>query len=94
MNGYAWDDWLQRLERTRVQFATLINAQPEEIAFIQNASLGLNFAAQMFDNQMEVLTISDEFPSVTLPWLQQGYPVRFIDELTNFLKHTGLHDSI
>lgn len=73
-----WDEWLDRAEQVRRQTARFLNAEPDEIAFLPNASLGLNLAAQLFDNDGAVLATEDEFPSGTLPWLQRGYPVRFL----------------
>ena len=73
-----WDDWLDRAERVRAQTARLLNADPDEIAFLPNASLGLNLTAHLFDSEGGVLTTEDEFPSDTLPWLQRGHPVRFL----------------
>ena len=73
-----WDSWLDRAERVRQQTARFLNAEPDEIAFLPNASLGLNLAAHLFDGDGGVLTTEDEFPSDTLPWLQHGYDVRFI----------------
>ena len=73
-----WDTWLDRAEQVRQQTARFLNAAPEEIAFLPNASLGLNLAAHLFDGDGAVLTTEDEFPSDTLPWLQRGHKVRFI----------------
>ena len=73
-----WDTWLDRAEQVRRQTARFLNADPEEIAFLPNASLGLNLAAHLFEGQGAVLTTEDEFPSDTLPWLQRGYGVHFI----------------
>jgi len=73
-----WDDWLQQVEEARRKVATLINAAPERVAFLSNASSGLNFAAHMLRGRGSVLTVTDEFPSCTLPWLQLGYDVTFV----------------
>lgn len=73
-----WDDWLDRAEHARAQTARFLNADPDEIAFLPNASLGLNLAAHLFDGDGGVLAMEDEFPSVTLPWLQRRYAVLFL----------------
>ncbi len=73
-----WDEWCDRAEQVRHQTARFLNADPDEIAFLPNASLGLNLAAHLFDDHGGVLTTEDEFPSDTLPWLQHNHPVRFI----------------
>lgn len=72
------DDLLTRVEVIREQLANFINANCDEIAFISNSSLGMNFAAQLFIDEGEVITMSDEFPSVTLPWLQQKFSTTFV----------------
>ncbi|MFB3133411.1 MAG: aminotransferase class V-fold PLP-dependent enzyme [Rhodothermales bacterium] len=73
-----WDEWLDRAEHVRAQTARFLNADPDEIAFLPNSSLGLNLAAHLFDGEGDVLTTEDEFPSGTLPWLQRGHAVRFL----------------
>jgi cysteine desulfurase/selenocysteine lyase len=72
-----WDDWLDRVETTRAHLARILNAPATTVAFLGNASLGLNFVADMLDG--DVVTLADEFPSVTLPWLARGRSVRFLD---------------
>ena len=73
-----WDDWLARAEAVRARLAAFLNTSPEELAFLPNASLGLNLAAHLFEGEIEVLTTEDEFPSGTLPWLARGHTVRFL----------------
>jgi len=72
------DDWLGNVETTRRQLADFIGADGDALAFLSNSSLGMNFAAQLFTGVGEVVTVSSEFPSVTLPWLQRNYSVRFV----------------
>ncbi len=74
-----WDEWLERTEATRRQLASLIRVSPGEIAFLANTSLGMNLLAELFYGVGEVLTMADDFPSVTLPWLHRDYPVRFLE---------------
>lgn len=73
-----WDDWLARAEEVRGRVARFLNAEPDAIAFLPNASLGLNHAARLLNGTGDVLTMADDFPSVTLPWLQLGVPVEFV----------------
>jgi selenocysteine lyase/cysteine desulfurase len=72
------DTWLERMEEARGQVAALIGARPEEIAFTQNTSFGMNVAALMLKGQGEVITSDAEFPASTVPWLNQGCKVRFV----------------
>jgi cysteine desulfurase/selenocysteine lyase len=73
-----WNEWLERTEETRRQTASFLNAKPEEIAFLSNTSAGLNVVADLLDDKGEVLTLADEYPSVSLPWLHRKQPVRFL----------------
>ena len=73
-----WDDWLEQVERGRQKLGRLINAQPNNVAFMANASVGLGIAAHMLRGRGRVLAVADEFPSCTLPFLQLGYDVDFV----------------
>lgn len=71
-----WDEWLERVESVRERVARRIGATPPDVAFVQNTSHGLNLAARMLTGR-EVLLVEGDFPSVTWPWMQQGFDVRF-----------------
>jgi selenocysteine lyase/cysteine desulfurase len=73
-----WDDWLEQVEAVRRKLARFLVARPLNLAFTANASTGLNIAAHMLRGAGRVLTVADEFPSVTLPFLQLGYDVDFV----------------
>lgn len=73
-----WDEWLERVEAVRRGLARFLNARPTNIAFTANASTGLNVAAHMLRGRGRVLSVADEFPSCTLPFLQLGYEVDFV----------------
>jgi cysteine desulfurase / selenocysteine lyase len=83
-NGDAyWLNWATRIEEIRKLAATLINAMPQEIAFVSNTTEAIGFVAEGFpwkpgDN---VVMPAGEFPSNALPWqhLQsRGVEVRCI----------------
>lgn len=77
MNGDAcWPQWLQRTEAVRRQFAQYISASPEEIAFVSNASLAMNYA-EKYAPRGDVLLIGEDFPSVTLPWVSAERKIIF-----------------
>jgi selenocysteine lyase/cysteine desulfurase len=74
----CWDEWLARTENVRAKLAVFIGARPEEIAFLPNTSTGMGIIAQMLKGKGSVLTMDDEFPSTTFPWLNLGYQVDFV----------------
>lgn len=74
-----WDIWLERTEKVRTTLAEYINASRDEIGFTTNTSHGMNLVAQMLQHKGTVLTMRDEFPSTTFPWLNRKVPVKFAE---------------
>lgn len=74
-----WEEWADRVEEVRARTARYLAASAGEIAFVANASSGINLVAQMLRGQGKVVAVRGDFPSVTLPWMQQGYEVTFVD---------------
>ena len=66
----------------RRTFAQLIDAKPEEVAFVPNTSTGLNIVANMLEypSESNIVTTDLEFPSVVYPWLRKrlGVEVRYV----------------
>jgi len=74
----AWDRWLCQAEQVREKLANFIHADARSIAFTYSTSHGMNLIAGILDHCGDVLCPADEFPSCTLPWLQQRYRVHFV----------------
>jgi selenocysteine lyase/cysteine desulfurase len=73
-----WDAWLARREVIRVKAARLIGAEADEIAFVPNASTGMNLIADLLAGDGPALTDEIEFPTVTLPWIHRGVPLHLV----------------
>ena len=73
-----WDTWLERTEKVRSSLAEFIGAGRDEIGFTTNTSHGMNLVAQFLKNKGTVLTMEDEFPSTTFPWLNQGTEIKMV----------------
>jgi cysteine desulfurase / selenocysteine lyase len=68
-------EWLSLAETVRAQAATLIGAQPEEVAFTKNASEGLNIVGAglgLGSGDRIVVAPSAEHPNNVFPWLWQA----------------------
>lgn len=90
-----WETWLERSELVRSSLADFIGARREEIGFTTNTSHGMNLVAQMlkrigegkdqdeFRSKNTVLTMRDEFPSTTFPWLNQGFEIKFVEPVNH-----------
>lgn len=74
----AWDRWLSQVEQVREKLAKFLHAEPRSIAFTYSTSHGMNLIAGILQHCGDVLCPADEFPSCTLPWLQQRYRVHFV----------------
>lgn len=81
--GPEYDKYWQTTEHCRELIAKKIGAQANEIFFIQNTSMGLNFAAKALELKAgDNVIVSDmEFPSNIYPWLnleREGVEVRIV----------------
>ncbi|MEM2912114.1 MAG: aminotransferase class V-fold PLP-dependent enzyme [Candidatus Bathyarchaeia archaeon] len=67
-------------------FAKLIGAKQEEIALVENTSVGLNIAANVlrYPPNSKVVTTDLEYPSVVYPWLRKGLGVKI-----HYVKNTN-----
>jgi len=79
-----WDIWLERTKRIRENTAKFIGAHTEEIAFISNTSSGMGIIANMLNKCGDIITMEDEFPSSTIPWLNLGYKIDYIKSVDGF----------
>jgi selenocysteine lyase/cysteine desulfurase len=73
-----WDRWLSQVEDVREKLAKLLHAEPQSIAFTYSTAHGMNLIAGILQHCGDVLCPADEFPSCTLPWLQQRYRLHFV----------------
>jgi cysteine desulfurase/selenocysteine lyase len=78
-----WPRWLEEVEGVRGRVARLLHAEPDEIAFTVSASHAFNLVAQMSGGAGHIVAMQDEFPSATLPWLQQGHHLTFVPSDAN-----------
>jgi cysteine desulfurase/selenocysteine lyase len=74
-------------------FAKLISAKPEEIAFVENTSVGLNIAANVlsYPHGSKIVTTDLEYPSVVYPWLRKSLGVK-VHYVRNFNGKISLED--
>src|SRR6059036_1618967 len=75
---------VQQIRRSRELAARLLNAQPEEIAFVGPTSLALSFIAAVleFKKNDNLLIYLDDYPSNVYPWMalaDRGVEVRFLN---------------
>jgi selenocysteine lyase/cysteine desulfurase len=74
-------------------FAKLIGSRSEELALVENTSMGLNIIANALDYQVgsKIVTTDLEYPSVVYPWLRKRLGVR-VQYVKNFGGRIRLDD--
>jgi selenocysteine lyase/cysteine desulfurase len=78
LGDLPYDRWMEKVSDIRAKMARFIGAQKEEIAFVPNTSSGMSYIAHMLKGMGEVVTMEDEFPSGTIPWLNLDYTLHFV----------------
>ncbi|HMB08697.1 MAG TPA: aminotransferase class V-fold PLP-dependent enzyme [Isosphaeraceae bacterium] len=83
-NGVVhWPDWERRVEAIRAGAARLINAHPDEIAFVGSTTQGIGLVAEGFPwhDGESVVTAAEEYPSNIYPWMNlasRGVSLRMV----------------
>ena len=85
-----WGEWIQAYEALRGEFASFINAQPDEIAIVTSASAGINPIANAlrFEARNKVVMGEYEFPTMGHIWLAQeprGARIQFLQGVNESL---------
>ena len=77
-SDFSWNRWISRREAVREAVARFINAEPEEIAFTNSTSSGMNLVAELIADQGTILTNRLEFPATTVPWIHRHAKLKFL----------------
>ncbi len=75
--------WIRQVEKTREMYARMINARPEEIAFIKSTSQAISIICKgmKFRKGEKILTADVEFPANIFPWMAmapKGVEIKFV----------------
>jgi selenocysteine lyase/cysteine desulfurase len=98
-SGAPWNDWVEAYESMRAEFASFINADPDEIAILTSASAGINAIANgvQFDGRTKVVMGEYEFPTMGQIWLAQqarGAQIEFLEGVNNTIPIEAYERSI
>ncbi|QBI20414.1 aminotransferase class V-fold PLP-dependent enzyme [Egibacter rhizosphaerae] len=83
-DGMAWVAWMDGVEASRRAFATLIGAEPDEVAVVSSVSHAVAALGTTLDypsDRPDVVTTEMDFPTVGHSWLPQeqgGARIRFV----------------
>ncbi len=80
-----YSQWMERIKKTRQDFASFLKVKASEIAFVKNTSTGISFLANGYDFSPgdEIVVFEKEFPSNLYPWLsleEKGVKVKVVPE--------------
>ncbi len=89
-----WDEWLERKEEVRKKLANFLNADSGEMAFTLNTSHGMTQVAAMLEGKGEVITMHDEFPSSTFPWLHLDYKLHYVKPVKGIYRLEDIEKAI
>lgn len=103
--GMDWESWMGACEEARMHFATMINADLDEVAIVSSVSHAVSSIATSLNNQekSKVLITDFDFPTVGHVWLshQERFNIEFIEadengiiSLDTYIKHLDQNTSI
>lgn len=99
-DGMDWMLWMAKVEEAKVQFAKMINAQPEEVAILSSVSDCASSVASALDftgERTDIVTTELDFPSIGHVWLAQqkkGAKVRFITPVDHLIPLEYYNESV
>ena len=70
LGSVFWSEWYSAVDDIRVFVSRLIGSRPEEIAFVQNTSMGINLVMNSikWKKGCNIVTTDMEFPANLFPW--------------------------
>jgi len=83
-DGSPWDRWVEQYEAARASFARFIGAQPDEVAIVSCASVGISAVGSALNfggRRRKVVMGEFEFPTMGQIWLAQqprGAEIQFV----------------
>src|SRR5215217_7676749 len=89
-----WDEWLAQREEVRARVAAFINAEPEEIGFTTNTSMGMNLIVDALEKHGEVISCDLEFPVTIIPWMDRRIPVHIVKSVEGVVQTEDLHSAM
>src|SRR5215212_2084518 len=89
-----WDEWLARREEVRAKVAAFINAEPEEIGFTTNTSMGMNLIVDALEKHGQVISCDLEFPVTIIPWMHRRIPVHIVKSVEGVVQPEDLRSAM
>lgn len=92
--GMNWDKWMEACEKSRIKFAQLINADPDEIAIVSSVSHAISSiltSIEVKNDKNEVILSKSDFPCIGHSALsQKSLKVKYVHPtIENYLKEVS-----
>ncbi len=68
-----------RLEETRKVVGSTFNCGASNVALLPCFSIGLNLLLEGLDEREKVLLVSDDYPSLNLPFVSRGFAIEYME---------------
>ncbi|MBO0591890.1 aminotransferase class V-fold PLP-dependent enzyme [Cellulophaga sp. E16_2] len=66
------------ITQVRATVGAFFNCKNENVALVQNFSLGMNMLLEGLDNSNKVLLLDDDYPSLKWPFVSRGFDVHYV----------------
>ncbi|WFO18029.1 aminotransferase class V-fold PLP-dependent enzyme [Cellulophaga baltica 4] len=66
------------IAQVRAAVGTFFNCKNENVALVQNFSLGMNMLLEGLDTSNKVLLLDDDYPSLKWPFMSRGFDVHYV----------------
>ncbi|MGB5555444.1 MAG: aminotransferase class V-fold PLP-dependent enzyme, partial [Flavobacteriaceae bacterium] len=79
LNGvsYASDQMKNYISGARAAVGDFMGCKNENVALVQNFSLGLNLLLEGLDKRKRILLLENDYPSVNWPFEDRGFPITY-----------------
>lgn len=84
---------LKLITQTRQTVGKFFNCKSENVALVQNVSLGLNLLLDGLDRKNKVLLLNEDYPSLNWPFESRGFEIEFI-KLSEGVLEEMIHERI
>ncbi len=100
LGSMLWLEWYSAVDDIRRLVSKLIGSKPEEIAFVQNTSMGLNLIANSirWGKGENIVTTDLEFPTNLFPWQviakKYGLEIRYVRNIDGALRREDFERAV
>lgn len=73
-----YSQWTEYYHELKNELSEYLNTSAKNLAFVADASNGINKVSEILPRNREVILVEDDFPSIVLPWITRNYKINWI----------------